>query len=186
MQNVQDVIDRIPPDAWPLIDTLFKVTTVLAIVWLLLGLVTWWRRRAYNLTVASTASRSKAAQPDFLRVDEKARKEAIARGEAHEEFLEDRERAEALAALEGAKNPINAGRKMVGLAALLMSVFTLSTTIFGAINNVSGMSAALRSLDSFDKFTAIVAEHWLGALIVAFVIGWHLYKYFADRKWKEK
>ena len=34
MQNVQDVIDRIPPDAWPLIDTLFRITMVVTAVWL--------------------------------------------------------------------------------------------------------------------------------------------------------
>ena len=48
------------------------------LLWLLLSLVAWWRRRAYNLTVASTARRSKKAQPDFLNVDKKARAKAKA------------------------------------------------------------------------------------------------------------
>lgn len=184
MQNVQQVIDRIPPEAWPLIDTLFRITVVVALVWLLLALVAWWRRRAYNLTVASTARRSEKAQPDFLRVDDKARKAAIERGEAHEELLDKRERDEALAALKAAKDPLNFGQRLAGFAAAAMSVFTLATVIIGAVTNVPRMGQALQSVSSFEKIRIIVSNHWLGTLIALFVIGWHLYKYFSDRKWK--
>ena len=186
MQNVQDAIDRIPPEAWPLIDTLFRITTVVALVWLLLALVAWWRRRAYNLTVASTASRSKEAQPDFLNVDAKAREAAIARGEAHEDFLEERERAEALAALEAAKHPLGVSQRLAGFAAFLMSLFTLATMIFGAITNVSRMGEALQSVSSVEKIQKVVTDHWFGTLVALFVIAWHVYKYFGDRKWKER
>jgi hypothetical protein len=186
MRNVQDVIDRIPPEAWPLIDMLFRITIVLAVIWLALALVAWWRRRAYNLTVASTARRSGKAQPDFLHVDEKARKAAIARGEAHEEFIEDRERDEAAAALEAAKQPINLAQRIAGFAALLMSIFTLSTVALGAVTNVSKMGDALKSVSSVDKVEKIVSDHWLGTTVAALVIAWHVYKYFADRSWKEK
>lgn len=186
MQNVQQVVDRIPPEAWPLIDTLFRITIVIALVWLLLALVAWWRRRAYNLTVASTASRSKKAQPDFLRVDEKARKAAIERGEAHEEVLEEREREEALAALKAAKDPLSFSQRLAGFAAAAMSIFTLSTVIFGAVTNVTRMGEALQAVSSFEKIRIIIVNNWLGTLIALFVIVWHIYKYYADRKWKEE
>ena len=99
--NVQDAIDRIPPEAWPLIDIACKVTVAIALVWIFLALVAWWRRRAYNLTIASTAKRNKDAQPDFLTVDKKAREAAIERGAAHEADLTERERQEAIAAAAG-------------------------------------------------------------------------------------
>ena len=185
MQNVQDVIDRIPPDAWPLIDTLFRITMVVTAVWLAFALVAWWRRRAYNLTIASTAGRSEKAQPDFLRVDQKARDAAIARGEAHEDYLEDREREEAAAALKAAKGPLNLSQRLAGLAAFLMSLFTLSTMVFGTVTNVSKMGDALESVGSVEKIRMVVAEHWLATIIAALVIAWHIYKYFADRRWKE-
>lgn len=185
MQNVQDAIDRIPPDAWPLIDTLFRITVGLAAVWLLLVLVAWWRRRAYNLTVASTARKSRDAQPDFLRVDQKARKAAIARGEAHEEMLDAREREEALAAMRAGKDPLTTGSRLAGLATFAMSLFTLASVIFGAVGNVSKMGEALQSLSSFEKIEKVIADHWFAALVSALVIAWHIYKYVSGRKWKE-
>ncbi|HEX8442646.1 MAG TPA: hypothetical protein VF631_03250 [Allosphingosinicella sp.] len=179
MQNVQDLVDRIPPEAWPLIDVLFRITVALTLLWLFLALVAWWRRRAYNLTIASTAGRSKKAQPDFLRVDEKARKAAIARGEAHEEFLEDREQEEL------AKDPLSFGQRMAGLASLVMSLFTLSTVVFGAVSNIQNMGKAFKSMGTWEKMQKVLADHWFGTSLAVFVIGWYLYKYFADRKWKE-
>lgn len=184
MQNVQDAIDRIPPEAWPLIDTLFRVTIVLALIWLALSLVAWWRRRAYNLTVTSTARRSRKAQPDFLKVDEAARSAAIARGAAHEAFLEEREREEALAALKAAKDPMSLGRRIAGIAAFGMSLFTLATVILGSVSNVSKMGEALEAVSSMEKVRMVVEDHLLGTIVALLVITWHLFRYFSDRKWK--
>jgi hypothetical protein len=177
MQNVQDLVDRIPPEAWPLIDTLFRITVPLTLLWLFLALVAWWRRRAYNLTVASTASRSKKAQPDFLRVDEKARKAAIARGEAHEEFLENREREEG-------KDPLSLGQRLAGFASLIMSLFTLSTMVFGAVSNIQNMGKAFQVPGHLGKDAKGDRRSLFGTILAVFVIGWYVYKYFADRKWK--
>jgi hypothetical protein len=179
MQNVQNLVDRIPPEAWPLIDVLFRISVAITLFWLFLALVAWWRRRAYNLTVASTAGRSKKAQPDFLRVDEKARKAAIARGEAHEEFLQDREER------EDTKDPLSFSQRMAGLASLVMSIFTLATVVFGAIKNIQDMGKAYKSLGAFDKVQKALVDHWFGTSLAVFVIGWYIYKYFADKKWKE-
>ena len=114
------------------------------------------------------------AQPDFLRVDENARKGAIDAG-GHENSRT-REREEALAALDAAGKPLNLGKRMAGLAAFAMSLFTLATTIFGAVTNVSKMGETLESVSSIEKIQIVLAEHWLGALVAAFVIGWHVYK----------
>lgn len=183
MRNLQDVVDRIPPEAWPLIDTLFKITIVVSIIWLFLAVIAWWRRHAYNLTVASTARRSRKAQPDFLHVDKQARQAAIERGEAHEDDLDARERAEA-ATLEAARHPVTIGERIASAAAFLMSIFTLLSVLIGAVGQVGSMSATFKQLSSVEKMQKVIADHWLGTLIAVFVIGWHVYRYHHDRKWK--
>ena len=110
---------------------------------------------------------------------------AIARGEAHENLLDERERAEALAALQAAKHPLSLSQRLAGFAAFLMSLFTLATMAFGAVTNVSRMGETLQSVGSFEKIRMVVADHWFGTAVAVFVIGWHVYKYFGDRKWKE-
>lgn len=184
MQNVQDVLDAIPPEAWPLIDVMFKITVVVSIIWLFLAVVAWWRRRAYNLTIASTAGRSEKAQPDFLRIDEKGRAAAIERGAAHERDIADRERAEAAAALGAAKHPITISQRIASAAAFLMSIFTLITVMIGAVGQVGQMSATFKQLSSTEKMQKVIADHWIGTLVALSVIGWHVYRYYHDRKWK--
>lgn len=184
MQNVQDVFDAIPPEAWPLIDTLFKVTVTISVIWLFFAIFAWWQRRAYNLTVASTAGRSGKAQPDFLRVDEKARAASVERGAAHERGIAERERKEAADAPGGAKDPVTIGQRLASAAAFLMSIFTLITVLIGAVGQVGQMSATFKQLSSTEKMQQVIADHWIGTLVALSVIGWHVYKYYHDRKWK--
>jgi len=185
MQDVQDAIARIPPEAWPFIDLLFRITIALVAIWLVLGIVAYWRRKAYNLTIASTARKNRKGQPDFLKVDRKARAAAIDRGEAHEAFLDEREREEALAALTAARDPIGWSQRIAGLAAFVMSLFTLASVLLGAFANVSKMGETLQAVSSIERITTIISRHWIASLVMLFVIVWHVYKYFSDRKWQE-
>lgn len=183
--GMQNVIDQIPPEQWPLINTLFKITIALALVWLVLALIAWWRRSAYNLTVASTADRSKKAQPDFLNVDKEAREEAVERGDDHEDELAERERREALAARNAGKQPLSATQRLASVASLLMSLFTLFTAMTGAVLNVGNMGDYVGKLTTAGKLQYLIQEHAFGVVVVLFVIGYHIWKYFRDRKWKE-
>jgi hypothetical protein len=182
---VQSAIDHIPPEQWPLINTLFKITIVLAIIWIVLALIAWWRRSAYNLTVASTADRSKKAQPDFLNVNKEARGEAIERGDKHEDDIAERERKEALAALNAGKQPLSATQRLASAASFLMSLFTLLTAMSGAVLNVGAMGDHVSKLTTAGKLKYLIYEHTFGCLVVLFVIGYHIWKYFHDRKWQE-
>ena len=184
-QGAQQVIEQIPPDAWPLIDLMFRITMGLALVWLLLSLIGWWRRRAYNLTVASTAKRNKKAQPEFLSVDEKARKEAIDRGRGHEEALAKREADEALATLKAAKEPITWASRMASAATFLMSLFTLLTGFSGAIFGVGRLGGYLEEATTSGRLEYVLREHTIGCAIVAFVIGYHIWRFIAEEKWKK-
>ncbi|MBS0479869.1 MAG: hypothetical protein JSR79_11295 [Proteobacteria bacterium] len=179
--NVQDAIDRIPPEAWPLIDTTARITVVVALVWIFLALVAWWRRRAYNLTVASTAKRNKAAEPDFLHVDKEAREAAVERGKAHETELTERERLEALAASSG----LSKGSHFARLAALLMSLFTLACSIMGVVGNVGAMEKSVQNLTASGKIQYIVTQHPIATVIIVLVIAYNVWHYFQHRKWEE-
>jgi hypothetical protein len=181
----QDAIDRIPPDAWPMIDIMFKITIGLLIVWIFLALVAWWRRRAYNLTVASTHKRSKKAQPDFLSVDKKAREAAIERGEAHEEELDERDEAEAEAMLEAAGKPIGLAKRLASIATTAMSLFTLLTAISGAALNVGKMDEQVKELTAGGKIEYLLKEHTFGVIVVLLIIAFQIWKFFNEKKWKE-
>jgi len=185
MQDVQDAIGKLPPEAWPFIDLLFKITVALIAIWLVLAIVAWWRRRAYNLTIASTAKRNRKGQPDFLKVDRKAREAAIERGEAHEEFLDERDRQDAAAALLAAGDPISWAQRILGIGAFVMSLVTLGSTILGAFMNVSKMGETLQKMPSGERLVTIISKHWLVSLVMLVVIAWHIYHYFTHRKWKE-
>jgi hypothetical protein len=178
-------IDRIPPDAWPLIDLMMKVLVGFAIVWLVLSLIGWWRRRAYNLTIASTAGRNKKAQPGFLSVDHDAREDAILRGEAHEDMLKKRERDEALAALKAAAGPLTLAGKFAKAATFIMSVITLVTGFGGAVFNVTNMSRTLEDAGTAGKIEWVLTTYPIGSAVVVFVIGYNVWRYAADKKWEK-
>lgn len=179
------MFEQIPPDAWPMIDMMFRITIGLTIVWVILSLIGWWRRRAYNLTIASTAKKRKKAQPDFLKVDEKARKEAIKAGERHEDSLDDREKEEALAALKAAKGPVAWSERIASAATFLMSIFTLLTGFSGAIFGVKRLDGYLADAGTAGRLEYLLREHTIGCIVVVFVIGYHTWRYFAEKKWKK-
>lgn len=183
-ETAQAAIDRIPPDAWPMIDIAFRITIGVAIAWLLLSIFALWRRRAYNLTVASTTRRNKKAQPGFLKVDEKARAKAVRRGEAHEEVLEDREAEEELAALKAAKGPVTFAKRMASLASLVMSVFTLGSAFMGVILNVGRMGDYLKAGTSEGRIQYLLQEHPIGVAVAVLIIALHIYFYFTKKKWE--
>ncbi|WP_375398598.1 hypothetical protein [uncultured Sphingomonas sp.] len=181
--NVQDAIDRIPPEAWPLIDITSKITLAVVAIWIVLSLIAWWRRRAYNLTIASTARRNKKAQPDFLKVDHKARDAAIERGHEHEEQIAERERLEALAAAR--RDPVNVGERIAKFAALLMSIFTLVCSVLGVVGNVGAMEQSVHNLTATGKLHYLFEQHLLSTIVVLLVIGYNVWHYFKKRKWEE-
>lgn len=183
--GVAQAIDRIPPDAWPFIDILFRIVIALAILWVVLAAIGWWRRRAYNLTVASSAGRNKKAQPEFLGVDEKARKEQIKAGERHEDTLAQREKEEALAALKAAKEPVTLASRLASAATFMMSLITLITGFSGAIFGIGRIEGQLRDAGTAGKLQYLIDNHLIGCIIVAFVIGYKFWRFIAEKKWKK-
>ncbi len=183
---MQETLDRIPPDAWPFLDRLFEITIIAAAIWLALAVFVYWRRRAANLTPVTAPGKSKSAQPDFLNVDHKARREAIDRGEAFERQLDVREAEEAKTAAAAALKPAMTGRRIAKIVTFLMSIFTMGTAVIGSIMDVSRMSSYMAELSAPERVLAVIRAHPVGTAVVLFVVGVTIYKYFHERKWAHK
>ncbi|MDZ4761412.1 MAG: hypothetical protein SGJ21_10100 [Alphaproteobacteria bacterium] len=167
--------------AW--LDTLMWATVAIAAVWIVSSLFIWMRRRASNLTSMQNAGVQGDARPDFLSVDHKARKEAMARGEAYDDTLVAREKAaaDAAAGIE-AKKPVNMIARIAGLASLLFSVFSLFSAVMQVIMNMERMTG---TLSRTDQLGMILQKYPIPVAICVFVIGFHIVNYFTSKKWTE-
>lgn len=182
---MNEALSQIPPEAWPLIDLMFNITMVMVAAWLAITVFVWWRRSASNLTPVNAASKNQAAQPDFLNVDHKARGEALAKGDAFGKALEKRERAEAAAAARAGRSTRSAAQRIAGLLSFFMSLFTLSTMVFGAIWQISRMGQMMREYSTLERLFAVVQNHPISFTVAILVIGFHVFRFISDRQWKE-
>lgn len=183
---MNDALDQIPPEAWPLIDILFNVTMAATGIWLAITVFVWWRRSASNLTPVNAATKDKSAQPDFLKVDEKARAEAIARGEAFDKEIERRERkAERARTRTGVRAPLTITQRLARFLSFFMSLFTLATMIFGAVFQVSRMGQIMEQYSTADRILTVIQTHPISFTVATLVIVFQVYRFFVDRKWQE-
>lgn len=184
-ETLQNAIEQIPADAWPMIDLLVNIMFVAVGIWLFIAIFVYLRRLASNLTPVNAAQKNRKASPDFLKVDKKARKAAIARGKGFEKELDRREREEARADARARRSNATLGQRIASLFSLFMSLFTLATMIFGAIFNVSRMGRMMKDYSAQDRIMAVVKDHPIAVVIASLVIAYHIFKFFSDRKWKE-
>lgn len=191
---MQETLDRIPPEAWPIVELLFNLTMAAAGIWLAITVFVVWRRHASNLTPVHAASRNRRAQPDFLKVDKKARAEAIKRGEAHEADLDAREEAEAKAAREAAaaaakaereKGPMTFAQRMAGFVTFLLSLFTLLSIITSSIFTITRMGDYVGEYTVWERVVAIIKQHPIGFTICVLIILARIYTQFFPSAKKE-
>ena len=181
---MQNVLDRIPPEAWPLVDRLIPITVAVAAIWLALSIFVYWRRRAANLTPVTAPRPNKDAQPDFLNVDHKARREAIERGEAFERQLDEREAEEArLAAMAALGGATSAGR-LARVASLVMSIFTLTMMVLGSMMNIGKMGELMQQYSTGERIAAVIRNHPIGTAVLVLVIAAALFQFFHERRWR--
>ncbi len=181
---MQNVLDRVPADAWPLIDWLFQITVGVAALWLALAIFVYWRRRAANLTPVTAPRPSKDAQPDFLNVDHKARRAAIERGEAFERELDEREAEEARRAEMVALGSATTAGRFARIASLIMSIFTLATMVLGSIMNIGKMGEMMQQYSTGERIAAVVRAHPIGTAVIVLVIVAALFQFFTERRWR--
>lgn len=179
---MEQTLQQIPPEAWPIIEILFNVTMAIAGIWLALTAFVIWRRHSSNLTPVNATSRSHKAQPDFLRVDQKARAEAIKRGDMHEQALDRRDaeeaRAEAQANSASRAEPVSFAQRLTGLVTFIMSIFTLLSIVTSSVFTVSRMGDMVGEYTATDRIVTILMAHPIAFTVCGLIILARIYTQF--------
>lgn len=179
---MEQTLQQIPPEAWPIIDLLFNVTMAIAGIWLALTVFVIWRRHSSNLTPVNATSKNHKAQPDFLKVDQKARAEAIKRGDLHEQALDRRDadeaRAEARAKSVSRREPVSFAQRLAGLVTFIMSIFTLLSIVTSSVFTVSRMGDMVGEYTATDRIIAIIMAHPIAFSVCALIILARIYTQF--------
>lgn len=165
-----------------MIELLFNITMALAGIWLALTVFVIWRRHASNLTPVNSTSKNNSAQPDFLKVDQKARAEAIKRGDLHERALDRRDaeeaKAEARAEAASRRMPLTFAQRLAGLVTFIMSAFTLFSIVTSSIFTVSKMGDMVGEMSAINRMTAIIVAHPIPVAVCVLVIFARVYTQF--------
>jgi hypothetical protein len=175
---MQDELAQVVVPQW--LEWMLWLTVAGAVLWLLLTLFVYARRRAANLTPVTSPDPKKGVAPDFLKVDHKARDAQIARGETYGKELDAREAAEAAAKAKAGKQ-VTLLQRLAGLATLLFSIFSLLSTAVGVIWQVDRIGSAL---SQSDKLALILQKYPIPFAVCVFVIGYYVVRFFAQKQWK--
>lgn len=181
---MEDALNSVPPEAWPLITALFNVTIVVTLLWALWSGFVFFRRRASNLTAVSGAHPNRRAQPDFLSVDAKARKDALKRGEAYDEALARRDLREEREARQALRRKETALSKIGRIVSFAMALFSLATMISGTVFQVSIMGRYWEQYSAGERLMAVVQEHPIGVTVTVGVILFNVITFVSNRKWE--
>ncbi len=168
--------------AW--LEPLLWVTVVLFAIWIASSVFIHLRRRATNLTSTHQAKVDKAAVPDFMSVDHKARDAAVKRGETYDRELVERERAAAEAA---AGKPVKKGnatmlQSLSGMASFLFSLFSLAGI---CVNVFSQMDRMNTQLGKTDQIFVAIQKYPIPTAICVFVLVYTLWYWVSNKKWLE-
>lgn len=181
---MENAINSIPPEAWPLIDILFNITIVFAALWLVWTGFIWMRRRASNLTAIRGVSPNRKATPDFMSGDARARREAIKRGESFDKELERRDREDARTEKRTARRKESLVGRIGRLITLAMALFSIATMISGTLFQVSIMGRYWEQYSASERIIGVIREHPIGVAVTVLVIGYNLYVFVSSRKWE--
>lgn len=182
---MEDVIEQIPPEAWPLIDLLFNLTMAATGIWLAITVFVLWRRNASNLTSVSSASRNKDINPDFLSVDEKARQAAIKRGDDFGKVLDERDRQAHKEELRAKKRDMSLFGTISRLVSLGMALFSIATVISGTMFQVTIMGRYWEQYSAGERLMSVVQSHPFGVTVTVLVIVYNVYHLITKHMSKE-
>ena len=177
-------IDNIPEEAWPLINMMFTVTCVVTALWLIWVIFVAWRRQASNLTTVRGGEPNRKASPDFLEIDEKARKAAIARGEAYDKVLDKRDATEAAEARRELRRKESLISRIGRLVSFAMALFSLATMVSGTLFQVSIMGRYWEQYSAGERLMAVVQEHPIGVAVTVGVILFNIVTFVSKKKWE--
>jgi hypothetical protein len=166
------------PDLPEWLYTLLWINVAVAVVWVTLMVVVHLRRQASNLTPVNAPHARKSAAPDFLKVDHKARKAQIARGEAYDDQLTQREEAEEEAGR--AVKQVTLLSRLAGVATFLVSIFSLVATAVGVLTQVDRIGGTMSQVD---QLGVVIQKYPIQFAVCAFVIGYYVVMFFVQKQW---
>jgi hypothetical protein len=134
--------------------------------WILLEVMAWMKRRAYNLTAAESV-RSKNVKPDFLSVDSTKRQAAIERGQ----------QAENTPAVR-TQQLMSPSSRLTRWLALATAIASFALVALGVIMQIPKYQSIGQQLSSWGQFSAIIQRYPIGFTIAALVIMFHLINAF--------
>jgi hypothetical protein len=152
---------------------------VLGGLWLVTGVMGYMHRRAYNLTHAESG-RNQKIKPDFLKVNKKAREEAMERGEAYDEKLDVREGAPPPPA------PAAFLERLARAGATITALFGLIAAVVGTLTRAGSLQAGIEEIASFDKLMTILRNYPLGAAVAVIVVAANVIAFYTAEKKKKK
>lgn len=184
--TLNDYVSRIPPEAWPLIETVLRVSAVISIIWLAIVVFIHLRRNASNLTPVNAARKDEADQPDFLSVDKDARKTALERADAFETDLTAREEAEAKAARDAQTGKsISLAGKVFRVLSFLMSLFSLLTMIFGSVWQLGRMGSLMKEYGTVERIMTVAQNNPLSFTIALLVSVYAIWSFIQQQSAKK-
>lgn len=181
VEPVRNAIETVPPEAWPLIQLLFNITIAFTALWLVWTIFVMWRRSASNLTSVRGASANQGAEPEFLSVDKKARREAIAKGETFEKEMQRRDREEANDARRAARRQETMLGRVGRLISLGMALFSIATMISGTLFQVTIMGRYWEQYSATERLTSVIQNHPIGVSVTVAVILYNIVTFVMKR-----
>jgi hypothetical protein len=145
---------QLPPAVAAWTDRIVYILLGLVFLWIVLKIIGFFMRRAYNLTAAETA-RSKNLKPDFLKVDHAQREDLIERGKQFD--------------LVNAP-PVEKAATAARFGIILSAFITFSSAAFFALGRIEDYDQTWRKLTAIDKFWAILKSHPVGFIVAVLII----------------
>jgi hypothetical protein len=145
---------ELPPAVAAWTGLIFYIFIGLVLLWIVLKIIGFFYRRAYNLTPAATTG-SKNLKPDFLKVDHAQREELIAKSRQFDAVY---------------NHPIEKAATAAQFGVIFTALVSFGTTVFFALGKVEDNDVLWRKLTAGHKFGAIVQAHPVGFVITILII----------------
>lgn len=152
--NLPKSLSELPPAVAAWTSLIFYIFIGLVLLWIVLKIIGFFYRRAYNLTPAATTG-SKNLKPDFLKVDHAQRETLIAKGQQ----------------FDAAYNPpIVKATTAVQFGVIFTALVSFGSTVFFALSKIEDTDGTWQKLTAGHKFGAIVQSHPVGFVITLVII----------------
>jgi hypothetical protein len=128
----------------------------LVLIFIVLKVIGYFMRRAYNLTPAGTA-KSKNVQPDFLKVDHAQRERMLDRGRQFDAAM---------------SPPVESAASVTKWGMFLSGIISFGSAVFFALGRIEDAEHVWNQISAWDRFVLIVQTYPVGfSIAVIMIIG---------------